>query len=326
MLKFKPKMFREASISYVNHSIPVKLLIFISAFAVIFILESIIPSVLTTPKILKEIAADPLITSGKKKFTLSESMKMSAKYTSLPEIMIPQLLCTAFGTIVSLFCCRCIDMRHVRSMGVRKRRLVPHYLIGLGVGAVLMTSITFLTILSGANSISLCSGINYNIIALFLLGFFIQGMSEEFIFRGYLMSSLGSKNTALAIVVNSVAFGIVHGLNPGLTPLAMVNLILFGLFASFYVILFDDLWGACAIHSIWNFMQGNIYGISVSGSGKSESVFRVSQRSSHGFLTGGSFGIEGSIFTTVVLLIASAVVIYAIKCRYPDEKGISHSA
>lgn len=320
MLKIRPKMFREASESYVSHSIPIKLLIFISAFAVIFILESIIPSILTTPRILKEIAADPLYSSGKKQLTLSESMKISAKYMQLPEIMIPNLICTVFGTIVSLFCCRCIEMRHVRSMGVRKRRLVPHYLTGLGVGALLMTSITLLTVLSGANSISLCSGINFKIISLYLLGFFIQGMSEEFIFRGYLMSSLGSKNTALAIAVNSVAFGIVHGLNPGLTPLAMVNLILFGLFASFYVILFDDLWGACAIHSVWNFMQGNIYGISVSGSGQSESVFRVSQRSSHGFLTGGAFGIEGSIFTTVILLIASAVVLYAIKRRYSEEE------
>ncbi len=325
MLRFKPKMFQEASASYVNHSIPVKILIFIAAFVVILILESIIPSVLTLPEIMDELASDPLYTSGKKQLTLAESMDIASKYTHEPKIMIPNLLCTVFGTIVSLFCCRCIEMRHVRSMGVRKRRLVPHYLTGLGIGAVLMTSITLLTVISGANSISLCSGINFGIIALYLLGFFVQGMSEEFIFRGYLMSSLGSKNTTIAVIVNSAAFGLAHGLNPGLTPLAMVNLVLFGLFASFYVILFDDLWGACAIHSVWNFMQGNIYGISVSGSGKSESVFAVSQKSSHGFLTGGDFGIEGSIFTTIILLIATAAVLYAIKRRYPDEKKITQT-
>ncbi|MBQ8180459.1 MAG: CPBP family intramembrane metalloprotease [Ruminococcus sp.] len=325
MLRFKPKMFQEASASYVNHSIPVKILIFIAAFVVILILESIIPSVLTLPEIMDELASDPLYTSGKKQLTLAESMDIASKYTHEPKIMIPNLLCTVFGTIVSLFCCRCIEMRHVRSMGVRKRRLVPHYLTGLGIGAVLMTSITLLTVISGANSISLCSGINFGIIALYLLGFFVQGMSEEFIFRGYLMSSLGSKNTTIAVIVNSAAFGLAHGLNPGLTPLAMVNLVLFGLFASFYVILFDDLWGACAIHSVWNFMQGNIYGISVSGSGKSESVFAVSQKSSHGFLTGGDFGIEGSIFTTIILLIATAAVLYAIKRSYPDEKKITQT-
>lgn len=319
MLRFKPKMFQEASESYVTHSIPVKIIIFIAAFLVILILESILPSVLALPKIMDELAADPLYTSGKKQLSFDEIMEIAAKYTHEAEIMIPNLLGTVFGTIVSLFCCRCIEMRHVRSMGVRKRRLVPHYLTGLGIGAALMTSITLLTVVSGANSISICSGINFGIIALYLLGFFVQGMSEEFIFRGFLMSSLGSKNTALAIVVNSVAFGFAHGLNPGLTPLAMVNLVLFGLFASFYVILFDDLWGACAIHSVWNFMQGNIYGISVSGSGKSESVFSVNQKSSHGFLTGGDFGIEGSIFTTIILLAATIIVLYTIKRKYHAE-------
>ncbi|MBR3759425.1 MAG: CPBP family intramembrane metalloprotease [Ruminococcus sp.] len=326
MLRFKPKMFQEASESYVTHSIPVKILIFIAAFIVILILESILPSVLALPKIMDELAADPLYTSGKKQLSFAEIMEIAAKYTHEPEIMIPNLLGTVFGTIVSLFCCRCIEMRHVRSMGVRKERLVPHYLTGLGIGAVLMTSITLMTVLSGANSISLCSGINFGIIALYLLGFFVQGMSEEFIFRGFLMSSLGSKSTTLAIVVNSAAFGLAHGLNPGLTPLAMVNLVLFGLFASFYVILFDDLWGACAIHSVWNFMQGNIYGISVSGSGKSESVFTVSQKSSHGFLTGGDFGIEGSIFTTLILLAATIIVLYSIKRRYHDKNETKQSA
>lgn len=319
MLRFKPKMFQEASESYVTHSIPVKIIIFIAAFLVILILESILPSVLALPKIMDELAADPLYTSGKKQISFEEIMDIAAEYTHEPGIMIPNLLGTVFGTIVSLFCCRCIEMRHVRSMGVRKNKLVPHYLTGLGIGAALMTSITLLTVVSGANSISLCSGINFGIIALYLLGFFVQGMSEEFIFRGFLMSSLGSKNTALAIVVNSAAFGLAHGLNPGLTPLAMVNLVLFGLFASFYVILFDDLWGACAIHSVWNFMQGNIYGISVSGSGKSESVFSVNQKSSHGFLTGGDFGIEGSVFTTIILLAATIIVLYAIKRKYHTE-------
>lgn len=326
MLSFKPKMFREASDSLVSHSIPVKLIIFISAFAVILILESIIPCILTLPEIMDELAADPFYTSGKKQLSMSDIMEIAAKYMNEPKYMIPNLICTVFGTIVSLFCCRCIEMRHVSSMGVRKQRILPHYLTGLGIGAVLMTSITLLTVISGANSINLCSGINVGVIALYLLGFFIQGMSEEFIFRGYLMSSLGSKNTALAIVVNSAAFGLAHGLNPGLTPLAMVNLVLFGLFASFYVILFDDLWGACAIHSIWNFMQGNIYGISVSGSGKSESIFRISQKSSHGFLTGGDFGIEGSIFTTIVLLIATGIVLYAIKRRHPDKNETEQPA
>lgn len=55
----------------------------------------------------------------------------------------------------------------------------------------MMTVITLLSVAVGVNSISLCSNINTGIILLYLLGFFVQGMSEEFIFRGYLMTTIG---------------------------------------------------------------------------------------------------------------------------------------
>ncbi|MBP3310517.1 MAG: hypothetical protein J6L05_06895, partial [Ruminococcus sp.] len=71
--------------------------------------------------------------------------------------------------------------------------------------------------------------------------------------------------------------------------------------------------GVCAIHSVWNFTQGNIYGISVSGSGDAESVFRVASKSSADILTGGEFGIEGSIFTTLVLAVGIVIVLVKIK-------------
>ena len=239
---------------------------------------------------------------------------MSESYSNLPEIMIPTLLTTVFGTLASIFYCRCVEMRPVRSMGFRKRKALPHYFLGLAVGTLMMTAITLLTVLSGANSIKLCSGINFGLIGLYLLGFIVQGMSEEVIFRGYLMTTVGGyHNPLLAIGISSAAFGLAHSANPGINPLAMLNLILFGVFAALYIILFDDIWGACAIHSVWNFTQGNVYGISVSGSGNTESIFRTTAQSSHSFLTGGKFGIEGSIFTTLVLAAGISLLLFKIK-------------
>ena len=84
---------------------------------------------------------------------------------------------------------------------------------------------------------------------------------------------------------------------------------------------FDNIWGVCGIHSVWNFTQGNLYGISVSGSGQSESIFRTSQNSSHAFLTGGEFGIEGSIATTIVLLTGTAIVLLMHKKRLEAESA-----
>jgi len=149
-------------------------------------------------------------------------------------------------------------------------------------------------------------------IALYFGGFLVQGMSEEFIFRGYLMNSVGGKHSAaLAVGISALAFGLAHAANPGFNALALLNLVLFAVFASLYMLNSDNIWGVCAIHSIWNFMQGNFYGISVSGAVNADSFFITSAKSSHGFLTGGEFGIEGSIFTTLVLTAAIAAVLYA---------------
>ena len=166
--------------------------------------------------------------------------------------------------------------------------------------------------LFGVNSIAVRSGINFGMIALYFGGFLVQGMSEEFIFRGYLMNSVGGKHSAaLAVGISALAFGLAHAANPGFNALALLNLVLFAVFASLYMLNSDNIWGVCAIHSIWNFMQGNFYGISVSGAVNADSFFITSAKSSHGFLTGGEFGIEGSIFTTLVLTAAIAAVLYA---------------
>lgn len=317
----RPKMFEEASRSHASKKLPIIILIFILVFIIIMILEAIVPGVASIKPMLDEMNNGGFL-DDPSSFDMEKSMEIASKVSAMPGVMIPTLISTVFGTIASLIYCRCIEMRPVSSMGVRKQKLVPHYLQGLLIGIILMTAITLLSVLFGINSIKLCSGINFGLIALYLLGFFVQGMSEEFIFRGYFMNSIGSGHSALlAVGISSVAFALAHTTNPGFGALPFVNLVLFGAFAGLYMILFDDIWGACAIHSIWNFTQGNFYGINVSGISDTESVFRTTAKTSHAILTGGDFGIEGSIITTVVLLAATALVFYGLCKKYPPEKA-----
>ncbi|MCR4795856.1 MAG: CPBP family intramembrane metalloprotease [Ruminococcus sp.] len=313
MFDYRPKMFDEASHTHTSKKLTAILLAFIVVFGVIFLLESIIPSIITTKPMLEEMRKQGYL-DNTEKFNLTESMKIATKVSAVPKVMIPSLLSTIFGTIGAIFYCRCVEMRPVRSMGARKKGLITHYLIGLLIGIAMMSAITLLSVAFGANSIKLCDSIDYKILALFLLGFFVQGMSEEFIFRGYLMNSIGGggHHTAIAVGISAAAFALAHAANPGFGVVPFINLALFGVFAAFYMMLFDNIWGVCAIHSIWNFTQGNIYGISVSGSGDTESLFRTTQISDKAFLTGGEFGIEGSIFTTLILSIGVALTAFAL--------------
>jgi hypothetical protein len=306
-------MFDEASKSHASKNIFIISLIFIAVFIVIAILESIVPSIMTMKPLLEELAENDLMGTAALS-DLGAVMDISISVASRPDVMLVGLFSTIFGTICTLIYCRCIEVRKVSSMGARKSKFLQNYLLGFVIGIALMTAISLLGLLFGVNSIKLSDDISFGWIVLFFFGFIIQGMSEEFIFRGYFMNTIGGsgKHTLVAVGLSSLAFAIAHFGNTGFGPLPFFNLILFGVFAALYMILFDNIWGVCAIHSLWNFTQGNIYGISVSGTGDTPSIFRTTAKSSSAFLTGGDFGIEGSIFTTVVLLAATALVLYGI--------------
>ncbi|MDE6425893.1 MAG: CPBP family intramembrane metalloprotease [Ruminococcus sp.] len=308
----KPKIFEESGESLTSPSLPVQIFSFLIVFLIIYVLEAIIPSIVSIKPMLEEMNSQGMLDGNK--IELKKSMAAATVISASPEIMIPSLLSTVFGTITSIIYCRNIEVRPITSMGVRKQKLIPHYLTGLLTGLIMMTAITLLSVCFGANKILLCNNINFGVIMLYLLGFFVQGMSEEFIFRGYLLTTVGGYHSVwIAVAVNSGAFALAHVFNPGFDVLPCVNLVLFGVFASLYMICSNDIWGVCGIHSIWNFMQGNFYGISVSGTGDSESVFRTTAQTSHAWLSGGKFGIEGSIFTTIILSAGIIIVFLKIK-------------
>lgn len=317
MPELKPKMFTESEKSSVSENLAANIVSFILIMALILAAESVIPWIMAKDAINERI--DELTQSGSS-VTFSAIRDISSAVTSKSCIYIAMLFSTVFGTLISMIYCRFGEARSLRSMGVTKRKAGLHYLQGIGVG-LLLSAVALVTVLFRVNDIKLCKGADYVTIPLIMLGFGVQGMSEEFTFRGFFMNTLGGRHHPfVAIGISSAAFSLAHVLNPGFGVLPFINIMLFGILAGLYMILFDDIWGACAIHSVWNFMHGSFYGISVSGSNTTESVFRTTARSTSKLLTGGDFGIEGSIFTTVVLL-AGIAVLWRLLSKAPKGKA-----
>lgn len=308
MVKLKCKMFEESKKSTSSENIFINLIVFVFIFAICLAAESVVPTIMASPEISRRAMEEGVVGDFKKMMEISTEVSMQSKY------LLCSLFCTILGTLTAVIYCRFVEARHLSSMGVRKKKAGIHYVQGLAVGLLMMTAAVLISAAFGINSIKLCGNINFGIIVLFAAGFFIQGMSEEFIFRGYLMNTLASRhNPWIAVLISSAAFSLAHLVNPGFNLLVFFNLSLFGVFAGLYMIAFDDIWGVCAIHSIWNFSQGNLFGISVSGTGETESVLSVTAVSSSKLLTGGDFGIEGSIVTTAVLLTGIIIVLVKIK-------------
>lgn len=127
--------------------------------------------------------------------------------------------------------------------------------------------------------------------------------AEEVLIRGWALPVIGARYKPwVGLLVSSLIFSLLHGLNPGLSTIALVNLALFGVFAGLYAIREGSLWGICAIHSVWNWVQG-IFGFRLAEPKRAAALFEFDE-SGADWLTGGPFGPEGGLAVTIVLMIS----------------------
>jgi membrane protease YdiL (CAAX protease family) len=155
-----------------------------------------------------------------------------------------------------------------------------------------------------------------------MLGFIIQGSSEELLFRGWLMQLIASRHGIwIAVVANSALFALAHAGN--IEPsnelyVGLANVVLFGLFISLYAIREGSLWGVCGWHAAWNWLLGLGFGLEVSGM-KIDSLPLITDLTgapgAAWWLTGGAFGPEASLVTTAVLLCGTVVLMLFGKTR-----------
>ncbi|WP_308368078.1 type II CAAX endopeptidase family protein [Streptomyces sp. ISL-36] len=89
-------------------------------------------------------------------------------------------------------------------------------------------------------------------LAVMVLGWTLQGGSEEVVFRGFLSQSIGLRwGLSAAVVIQAVTFSAAHFLVQQ-DPIALISDFLVALFLVGYVLMAGNLWGACAFHGAWN--------------------------------------------------------------------------
>jgi hypothetical protein len=149
------------------------------------------------------------------------------------------------------------------------------------------------------------------IVIIFLLGFIVQGASEEIMSRGWMMQVIGAKYKPwLGVLISTVTFSIFHLGNAGVNAPSVINLLLVAFLLALFVLFTKSLWFSCAWHSSWNWIMGNVYGLSVSGSDEKVTIIDLNTTGNE-LISGGGFGPEGSLVTTFVLLVA--IVLYVFK-------------
>lgn len=271
-----------------------EVLIFLAVFFVTTIVSSLILEI-------------PMILELAKKLLTGYSISSALDFVNSQTFILLSLFVTVITTIGAIIYCTKIEKRRLSTMGFIRKNAVKEYLIGFVIGIGMLAASLLLCVITGTAKISFSGG-SIGMILLFLFGYLLQGMSEEVLVRGYFMISLGRENSiGWAVIMSSLMFAMLHIFNAGLSVLAFVNLALYGLLMALYMLKHGSIWGVCAIHSAWNFVQGNVFGIQVSGMPLTESVFATELTGSH-WITGGDFGLEGGLAVTVVLIAGLALV------------------
>ncbi len=138
-----------------------------------------------------------------------------------------------------------------------------------------------------------------------------QGAAEEVMMRGYMMPRTSARfGVPAAVFLSSMFFSLLHFANTGFSFLAFVNLMLIAAFFALFSLKTGEIYTVCAAHTAWNFAQGNILGMSVSGGVGSASVLDTQYSpSAMDIWTGGAFGPEGGLAVTVVSVISILILL-----------------
>ncbi len=157
----------------------------------------------------------------------------------------------------------------------------------------------------------------------FLIFFVVQSAFEEVVARAFLIPTVERRsNVMAALVVSSLFFAIVHGSNPNVTTIALINIFLAGGLLGILFIIYRSIWPAIGLHLAWNFLQGTVFGYEVSGL----DVYSLLNTTEVGndYLTGGSFGYEGSVLAMVSLAAMSAFLYFNNRDKFVTLSVYSH--
>lgn len=248
----------------------------------------------------------------------------------MPEGQISELL-FYYGfvifALVTIAYCRLVEKKKIKEIGFSGNPL--EYLAGaLLAGLLLGIIMSAACVLDAITFQGFSTDVDLGSLLLWIVAFGIQGAAEEIMCRGFLLNSLKSKVSApVAILVSSTAFAFPH-LSSLLEAdfvyalVGIINLYLISIIFSIFVLWRSNIWIACGLHSVWNFILYAIMRLSLSGSESGVNgviLFEVKETS---ILNGAEYGIEASVITTVVLAALALIMVKRWKGKC-DNNGIS---
>ena len=215
-------------------------------------------------------------------------------------ILLVMVIFAAYTTYVRL-----VEKRPVQELALAFAPI--ELLSGVALGAALFSCVIGILIAAGVCHVTGSNGAAVMLTS--IPGYLLFGVLEEVIARAIVLRILDEwLGSWPALLLSALLFGLLHVLNHGATMTdAGAIVIEGGLLLGAAFMFTGRLWLCIGIHTAWNFTQGGVFSVAVSG-GDSHGLFNTTL-SGPDWLTGGAFGIEGSVVAVLVCGIAGVTLL-----------------
>ena len=248
----------------------------------------------------------------------------------MPKPIVMDMI-TYYGYVIHIsfviLYCKFVEKRSIVSS--RNGKKVFDYLLGAGIATVLLAVImVFTCALGGASYEGIGKSFNVLSTVALLGGFIIQGAAEEFLCRGFLLTTLQKKlSLPLAVFISSTVFAYPHfsalfEAEGKTAVIGVVNLYLVSVIFSLLMVCRKNIWIACGLHSIWNFILYAVLGLNLSGKEGQNTGIICFYMNKSDIINGGQYGIEAGVVTTAVLTTVVIVICMWMRKIRMNENGV----
>lgn len=248
-------------------------------------------------------------------FLIQKALGMEMLEGSLPSLFLERLLMLVGYLSAAVLVLRWRKLP-LSLLGMSLRGRGKDLLAGLGV-AVLLYAVGFGTsLLMGIVEIASVQWVPRDLLGT-LLFFLLVAVTEEVMLRGFVLGRMLSAgmNRFVALFLSSALFSAMHLFNPNFALLPFVNILLAGCLLGASFLYTRNLCFPVVLHWFWNWLQGPVLGYEVSGMDSGETLLTLRLTGSD-LLTGGSFGFEGSLLCTVLLVVGTLAIV-----AYYERRG-----
>jgi uncharacterized protein len=208
---------------------------------------------------------------------------------------------SASGLLANLLTLKIFDRRPFTDIGLHLNTAsARNLLLGLAFGGGCAALMLWAPLLAGSGHLELRanSAFTWPSLLFYLAALFFAAAGEEMIFRGYafqlLIEKIGPFATVLPI---GILFGLMHGGNPNVSLLGVVNTMLWGVLLGYAFLRSHDLWLPIGLHFGWNAVLP-LFGVNLSGLTIEVSRY-VYRWDLLPLWSGGDYGPEGGLLATI---------------------------